>query len=254
MSLAPTSYWTLWLAWAAVALGVVPYLLLRPAPYGRHRRAGFGPVLPARLAWVLMETPSPLGMLLLFFLGRGTGDAVATVFLGLWLAHYGYRTCVFPALLPSTARPMPVMVVAAGACFNVVNAYLNGRWLFFLAEPRSPLWLTSPRFLAGAALFLGGFVTHVLADRELRRVRRTAQGSYGVPQGPLFGFVSCPNYLGEMVEWAGFALATWSPGALLFAVWTAANLVPRAVHHHRWYRERFPDYPHCRRAIVPFLL
>jgi hypothetical protein len=254
MSVSATTYWTVWIAWAVVAAGVVPYLLLRPAPYGRHGRTGFGPLLPAKLAWVLMEAPSPLGMLVLFLSGRGAVDAVATVFLGMWLLHYGYRTCLFPALLPASARPMPAVIVASGAGFNVVNAYLNGGWLFFLAEPRALAWLGSPRFLLGAALFCGGLAMHVLADRALRRIRRTAPGDYGVPEGRLFALVSCPNYLGEIVEWAGFALATASPGGLLFALWTAANLVPRAIHHHRWYRARFPDYPRSRRAIVPFLL
>jgi steroid 5-alpha reductase family enzyme len=203
-----------------------------------------------------MEAPSPLGMLLLFLLGRGTseGDHMATVFLGMWLGHYLYRAFVFPWLLPRTARPMPVVVLAAGACFNVVNVYLNGYWLFFLAPPRSLSWLASPRFVMGAALFLGGLLVHVLADRELRRLRHALQGGYVVPRGPLFRRVSCPNYLGEIVEWSGFALATWSPGGLLFALWTAANLVPRALHHHRWYRARFPDYPRARHAIVPFVL
>jgi 3-oxo-5-alpha-steroid 4-dehydrogenase 1 len=32
-----------------------------------------------------------------------------------------------------------------------------------------------------------------------------------------------------------------------------ANLVPRARAHHRWYRERFPDYPARRKALVPGL-
>ena len=254
MSLAFSAYFALWAAWAVVAISVVPYLLLQPAPYGRHGRPGWGPVVNARLAWVLMEAPSPLGMILLFLLGRGASDRVATVFLGLWLCHYAYRAVVFPLLLPATARPMPVVVLAAGACFNVVNAYLNGRWLFFLAEPRSPAWLASPRFLTGACLFLGGFLVHVLADRELRRLRRASQGAYVVPRGPLFRLLSCPNYFGEIVEWVGFALATWSPGGLLFAVWTAANLVPRAIQHHRWYHEQFADYPPSRRAVIPFLL
>jgi len=30
--------------------------------------------------------------------------------------------------------------------------------------------------------------------------------------------------------------------------------VPRAIHHHRWYRRQFPDYPPSRRAILPFVL
>lgn len=254
MSFAPAAYFALWIAWLVVAIAVVPYLLLRPAPYGRHSRPGFGPGVNARLAWVLMEAPSPLGMILLFFLGRDASDGVAIVFLGLWLCHYGYRAFVFPFLLPPNARPMPVLVLASGAFFNVVNAYLNGRWLFFLAQPRTLAWLASARFLAGVLLFFGGFAMHLLADRELRRLREASQGAYVVPHGVLFRFVSCPNYLGEILEWSGFALATWSPGGLIFAVWTAANLVPRAIHHHRWYRERFPDYPCSRRAVVPFLL
>jgi 3-oxo-5-alpha-steroid 4-dehydrogenase 1 len=249
-----STYFTVWIAWLCVAVAVVPYLLLRPAPYGRHGRAGFGPLLRARLAWILMEAPSPLGMILLFLLGQRTSDLASAVFLALWLCHYGYRAFIFPFLLPATSRPMPAVVVASGACFNVVNAYLNGMWLFFLASPRPAAWLASPRFALGTLFFFCGLLLHVLADRELRRQRAAASGSYVVPRGRLYRLVSCPNYLGEIVEWSGFALAAWSPGGLVFALWTAANLVPRAIHHHRWYRRQFPDYPQDRRAVIPFLL
>jgi steroid 5-alpha reductase family enzyme len=136
----------------------------------------------------------------------------------------------------------------------MVNAYLNGRWLFSLAPPRALAWLASPQFIVGTLLFVFGFLVHVLADRALRRLRRTSGGERALPRGRLFHFLSCPNYFGEIVEWSGFALATWSPGGLLFALWTAANLVPRAIHHHRWYLGRFPDCPPARRAVVPFLL
>jgi protein-S-isoprenylcysteine O-methyltransferase Ste14 len=247
-------YFVLWCLWAVVAVAVVPYLLLRPAPYGRHSRKGFGPLVGARLAWLLMESPSPLLMIVFFFLGRRPDGAVAIVFLVFWLCHYLYRAFLFPLLLPATSRPMPLLVLASGALFNIVNAYLNGRWLFSFAEPRAPAWLASPEFVAGTVLFFSGFYVHVLADRELHRLRRASGGERVLPRGPLFLFVSCPNYLGEIIEWTGFALATWSPGGLLFALWTAANLVPRALHHHRWYREKFPDYPPARRAVLPFLL
>jgi protein-S-isoprenylcysteine O-methyltransferase Ste14 len=90
------------------------------------------------------------------------------------------------------------------------------------------------------------------ADSVLLRLRR--EGGYGVPRGGLFRWVSCPNYLAEMVEWVGWALATWSPAGAAFATYTTANLLPRAVVHHRWYRARFPDYPPERRALIPFLL
>ena len=66
--------------------------------------------------------------------------------------------------------------------------------------------------------------------------------------------MSCPNYLGEIVEWCGWALATWSPAGLAFAVYTAANLAPRAVSNHHWYLSHFPDYPRERRALIPFVV
>ena len=36
---------------------------------------------------------------------------------------------------------------------------------------------------------------------------------------------------------------TWCSPALAFAVWTLVNLLPRALHHHKWYQETFSDYP-----------
>jgi 3-oxo-5-alpha-steroid 4-dehydrogenase 1 len=240
-------------AWVVLAVAVAVYLFVRPAPYGRHHRPGFGPSINAKLAWLLMEAPSPLGMLLFFLTGNRPTNVVAQAFLGLWLLHYGYRAFVYPWLLPSSSRPMPILVVASGAFFNLVNAYLNGGWLFHLGPVLSADWLASPSFVLGTAMFVAGMLVHVLADRELRRLRRLSCGQRGVPGSVLFRLVSCPNYAGEILEWAGFAVATWSPGALVFVVWTVANLVPRAFHHHRWYREHFPGYPSQRRAVLPWL-
>jgi len=241
-------------AWVVVALSVVPYLLLRPAPYGRHGRPGWGRVVKARLAWTLMELPSPLLMTVMFFLGDRRTNLPALAALALWLGHYLYRSIVFPVLLPSTSRPMPLAILASGAFFNVVNAYLNGRWLFRLAPVRPAAWLVSVPFLIGVVLFGAGFAVHVLADRELRRLRRRSGGVYVIPRGPLFRLVSCPNYLGELIEWTGWAIATVSLPGVVFALWTAANLVPRALKHHAWYRATFSAYPPKRKAIIPFVL
>jgi hypothetical protein len=57
-----------------------------------------------------------------------------------------------------------------------------------------------------------------------------------------------------MIEWTGWAIATLSLPGLVFALWTAANLAPRALKHHAWYRKTFPDYPQSRKAIIPFVL
>ena len=103
------------------------------------------------------------------------------------------------------------------------------------------------------ALFLFGFAVTQHADRELFSLRRPGESGYKNPHGGLYRFVSCPNYLGEILEWCGWALATWSLAGLAFALWTIANLVPRARAHHRWYRTTFSEYPAERRAVVPFV-
>ena len=107
---------------------------------------------------------------------------------------------------------------------------------------------------AGLALFAAGYFINQQSDHILLNLRKPGETGYRVPHGGLYRYVSCPNYLGELIEWSGFALLTWSPGALMFVIWTAANLVPRARTHHAWYKERFPDYPPERRAILPWLI
>jgi 3-oxo-5-alpha-steroid 4-dehydrogenase 1 len=94
-------------------------------------------------------------------------------------------------------------------------------------------WLTDPRFLAGTVLFLAGLLLNISSDRALRALRRRESG-YRVPRGSAFEWVSCPNYLGEVIEWVGWAMATWSLAGVAFAVYTVANLAPRALTHHRW--------------------
>ncbi|MDE0023959.1 MAG: hypothetical protein OXP69_06030 [Spirochaetaceae bacterium] len=41
---------------------------------------------------------------------------------------------------------------------------------------------------------------------------------------------------------------------MAFAMWTIANLVPRALWRHSWYRKACADYPRRRRALLPALL
>ena len=109
---------------------------------------------------------------------------------------------------------------------------------------------------------------------------------YRLPTSPLFSLVACPNYGAECAEWACFAAASFfasraaaaaSPAgagaaaaaaeggrsggvadealpSLAFALFTAANLVPRALAHRRWYVEKFEDFPRGRRAIFPWVL
>ena len=151
-------------------------------------------------------------------------------------------------------RPMPALVPFMGAVFNLCNAYLNGRYLFDLSRSRyNAAWLTSPQFMIGAVLFVAGFVINRHADNTLHGLRTKGELGYKIPYGGLYRYISCPNYFGEILEWAGWAIATWSLAGAAFAIWTFANLAPRARAHHKWYHENFSDYPSGRKALLPGL-
>jgi protein-S-isoprenylcysteine O-methyltransferase Ste14 len=85
-------------------------------------------------------------------------------------------------------------------------------------------------------------------------LRRRGEKGYKIPHGGLYRWISCPNYFGELLEWTGWAIATWSLAGFSFALWTFANLVPRALSNHKWYRQKFADYPKNRKAIIPYIL
>ena len=246
--------WYRQLVFLEIALAVVTFVALRfiTAPYGRFVRDGWGVTVPARVGWLVMESVSPLVFAAVFWTGPRRLDLVALVLFAMWQSHYLYRAFVYPFLLRG-GRRMPVAVVLLAIAFNVLNASINAYWIGWYRQYPDG-WLADPRFLIGAALFAGGLTLHVWADRQLRRLRASNSTGYQIPYGGAYRWVSCPNYLGEMVEWTGWALATWSPAGLAFALYTVANLAPRAVDHHAWYHRQFPDYPANRRALIPYVV
>lgn len=239
--------------WAAAAVPILFLTLGLTAPYGRYRREGWGRAVPAIAAWIGMESVSLVLFNVLFWTGGRFDDPARWVFWGLFTAHYTNRTIIYPlrSRMKGTTMPLSVMAMAMG--FNTMNGLANGWGLFHRDRSYGADWLTDPRFLIGCALFVGGMALNLHADAVLRRLRKPGETGYAIPMGGAYRLVSCPNYLGEVLEWVGFAVATWSLPALGFALWTIANLAPRARSHHRWYRERFPAYPTERRALVPFL-
>jgi protein-S-isoprenylcysteine O-methyltransferase Ste14 len=224
-----------------------------PAPYGRYARPRWaGPDLPTWLAWMLMELPQPVGFGLCLALAAAAPSAGAWALAGLWFFHYVYRTLIYPFL--PRGGGLSLSVVLLGFALNAGFSYANGRWLFGLGPGRGADWLLDGRFLAGAGLFFLGFGLHTTSDAILRRLRPPGDRTYRIPAGGAFRWVSCPNYLGELVQWTGWALASWSLAGVCILAVSAANLVPRALRHHRWLKEHLPDYPPGRKALVPFVL
>jgi len=242
---------SLLISWFVLAVVIFISLFFVVAPYGRHIRKDWGSTMDNRLGWLIMEAASPLVFAVCFALGSNSITLTEILFLGLWEAHYIHRAFIYPSRIQGGAKRMSATVISLGLLFNSGNAYLNGRYIFTFSGGYANQWLADPRFIAGVGIFLIGFVINRQADHTLRNLRQPGESGYRIPYGSLYRWISCPNYFGEIVIWVGWAIATWSLPGLAFAVWTAANLVPRARAHHAWYHEHFHDYPSERKALVP---
>ena len=224
-------------------------LLFVTAPYGRHHKKGWGPSLPNRSAWLLMELPALLVITILVLGGPAIRSPQAWVPLSFWILHYGYRSFIFPSLMHPSDKTFPALLVLFAIAFNILNGYNNANAL--IANGTGDNSILSPHFVLGTLVFILGFVMHIQADSTIRRLRKPGETGYHVPQGGMFRWISNPHYLGEMIQWTGWAVMTWSLAGLAFALFTVCNLAPRALSNHRWYQERFEDYPAKRRILIP---
>lgn len=143
---------------------------------------------------------------------------------------------------------MPLAIVLSAFFFNIVNGLING---YFLSNIN--LHSVSIFLIAGFLIFILGLCINIYSDNKLINLRKIKKG-YFVPKGGLFKYISCPNFFGEILEWFGFALMTFNIGSLSFFIWTCCNLIPRALAHHKWYKNKFNGYPKERKAILPFLI
>ncbi|MCC6413387.1 MAG: DUF1295 domain-containing protein [Saprospiraceae bacterium] len=250
------TFQNLTISWIGLALITHIILYFVKAPFGRHTSDHWGISINNKLGWFLMELSSLLIMTYFLVWGTNSKQSYAWTLFVLWITHYMNRTLIYPLRIKPTSKRMPLLIVMSAVFFNLVNAGLNG---YFLAE-LAPLvkydaqWLSSPHFICGLVLFLSGMAINWVSDNRLIRLRKPGETGYKIPRGFLFEYISSPNLFGEVVEWTGFAIMAWNLPALSFAVWTFANLVPRALNHHQWYKEQFPEYPQSRKAIFPFIL
>lgn len=234
------------------ALGAFVILFFVSAPYGRFQRKGWGASLKSKLAWMIMEFPSP-AMMMAFFITSEHKSLPQVIFILVWLAHYVHRTFIYPFVKSGRNKQFPVVLVLMAFLFNILNGTVNGYGIFHLGN-YDVSWLKSWQFILGILLFATGFYINKKADGKLKRLRKGTDSGYQVPRGWLFSYISCPHYFGEIIEWLGWAVMTFSPAGVAFFVFTFANLFPRAISSHKWYKQNFPEYPVRRKAIFPFII
>lgn len=239
-------------------LAVIVFVALHrfTAGYGMMYKANWGPAVSNRPGWIIMEAPSFITMLILWLSSPRAGWLAPAVMAGIFELHYFQRAFIFPLLIRGKSR-MPLSIILMGIVFNTINAYMIGGWLFYVspADTYPDSWLTSPLFIGGTILFLAGMAINIHSDHIIRNLRKPGDTGHYIPRGGMFRYVTSANYLGELTEWTGYAILTWSLGGLAFAVWTFANLAPRAKKLHERYISEFGDeYASMRRRyLLPFI-
>jgi 3-oxo-5-alpha-steroid 4-dehydrogenase 1 len=254
--LSGTMFYRLLLVMTMLAVGVFFTLYHVDAGYGILISKRWGRTVPNRWAWMFMEAPVFIAMTLFWFFSDRRFELVLVVFFLLFQMHYLQRAFIFPWLIRGRSR-MPLSIMYMGVTFNLANSYMQGVWLFYLS-PDSMYeadWLLSPQFIIGTILFLAGFIVNLHSDYVIRHLRKDGDNSHYLPQKGLFGYVVSANYFGEIVEWLGFAVLTWSLSGLVFFIWTFANLVPRANATYIRYQEQFSEEmaANPRKRVFPFL-
>ena len=152
---------------------------------------------------------------------------------------------------------MPWAIIIMGMVFNAINAYMIGGWLFYLspADLYTDSWLLSPLFFLGTIIFFVGMIINLQSDHVIRSLRKPGDSKHYIPNKGMYKYVASANYFGETVEWIGYAILTWSVAGAVFALWTFANLAPRARSIHKKYCNEFgEEYSSLgRKFIIPFL-
>ena len=241
---------------AVMAVVVFISLFFVDAGYGKFYQPKWGPSVGNRLGWVLMEAPVFIAMLLLWYFSDRKDDPVRLLFLVFFEIHYFHRSFIFPLQIRGKSR-MPLSIILMGVVFNTLNAYMQGGWIFYHSpeDYYTLSWLHSVPFLVGTVIFFFGMIVNIQSDTIIRHLRKPGDTAHYLPHGGMFRYVTSANYFGEFVEWTGFAILTWSWAGAVFALWTFANLAPRAARIYEMYQREFPGQfdPHKTKRMIPFI-
>ncbi|GAA6097597.1 3-oxo-5-alpha-steroid 4-dehydrogenase 1 [Tachysurus ichikawai] len=236
-----------------MALGTFFTLLFENTPYGRYTSSTYGFPVHVKVAWFVQELPAFLLPLSLILWASPLKITVLPnqILLGMYFCHYVQRSLLYPFLIRG-GKPTPFASFALAFLFCFYNGYLQVRYLSQYADfPQG--WVSHPCFITGSCLWFLGWIINLHSDHILRNLRSPGETGYKIPRGGAFEYVSGANFLGEIVEWVGFALAAHSVHSFAFAFFTFIVLSNRAVSHHKWYLEKFEDYPKSRKALIPFV-
>lgn len=243
---------------ALVGLCAFILLFFVDAGYGKMRTSKWGPAINNKIGWFVMEMPVFVVVAYYWIISDVKWQIPYLLFFIIFEFHYFQRSFIFPFLMKGHSK-MPISIMFLSVIWNVINGLVQGEWLFHLAPKYSDLytsvWVTDPRFIIGTLIFIAGWIINIHSDHVIRTLRKPGDTNHYLPKKGLYKYVTSANYLGEITEWLGFAVLTWSWAGALFFWFTCCNLIPRANSIYHRYAQEFTeefDSMHLKR-IIPFI-
>ncbi|TQV98009.1 hypothetical protein V2A60_006292 [Cordyceps javanica] len=171
------------------------------------------------------------------------------------VAHFLKREFETAFIHKFSANTMPVSNVFKNSFFY---------WAFFgLLSAVSLYWPSSLAAKAsepaidavGTALCLFGEIGNALVHYYLSTLRSPGGTERKIPAGYGFGFVTCPNYMYEILAWIGIVIVSRDWAVALSIAIGGAQMYVWAKGKEKAYRKEFGDkYKKKRFAILPGLL
>lgn len=210
------------------------------------------PPIPSHISWIIQEIPCVIITVYYIFLYKNL--LFKLIFIIPFLLHYIHRSLIFPFMI-SSSKNNPFEITLMAFTFCVFNATIQNRSVFLYINYTINDVL-SIQFVFGCVVMITGMTINIYHDYYMIKLRNKKKGQgYILPYGFLFNFISCPNYFGEIIEWGGYWMLSGNFSAFVFFISTLANLFPRAIKYHHWYKEKFrEDFPLSRKAIIPFVI
>ena len=218
------------------------------------------PVIPSRISWIIQECPCVFMTIFFLIYYRKNLNYKNILVMTPFFIHYVHRSFIFPFVIHSSKNnPLEITLMAFVFCF--FNSLMINRSIFCLIidyELKS-FWLN---YIFGLAIFGLGMYINIHSDYSMikqRNANKDSNNKYIIPRGFMYELISCPNYFGELTEWLGFFILSNSFSGLVFFISTFANLFPRAIQYHQWYKNKFKEEFATdknlseRKSIVPFL-
>ena len=175
---------------------------------------------------------------------------------GMVVAHFVKRELETLFLHKFSANTMPAAFIFRNSFFYWAAAgLLGGLEVYAPFSPAARAPDRSALSYAGVALYLLGQLGNANVHYYLSTLRKPGETARKLPRGHGFGLVTCPNYMFEIITWAGIIAVTRSPALTLFISIGIYYMWIWGWGKEKAYRKQFGDkYKKKRFVILPGIL